>query len=435
MPRLAPVTIATGAPLPSFVRDLVMTVDVRTRVDGTVQPVEASSFFEEALPAALAHNADLLAQAITHISPSPLTVVVDGSRWTMRPLGDRITVEPGAADDAQELTLTDVQLSDIAHDQVTPMGWFTSGQLALKGRLSNLLDWWLLVRGALDGIAPHVPGALSFNDDGGDALDLSRTFAVDEGADDMRQFLEQAGFLHIGGVFTEDEMAAISSDMDALAPSYSKGDGRSWWARTDAGDDRLVRMQYFDQVSERGASLMQDERLLRIGRLTGDGHEPNWDAGNLVEALIKPLGIVEGISDVPWHKDCSLGRHSYECCSLTIGISVTGAGPKSGQLRVVAGSHRALVWPALDQPGLDLPALELPTETGDVTLHLSCTLHMAQPPVERERRVLYTGFRLPASDPDAASAARQRLREVREAAPLTVSQPAAPSEPEDLHGD
>ena len=40
---------------------------------------------------------------------------------------------------------------------------------------------------------------------------------------------------------------------------------------------------------------------------------------------MKPIGIVEGISDVPWHKDCSLGRHSYRCCSLTVGISVTGA--------------------------------------------------------------------------------------------------------------
>jgi hypothetical protein len=39
-----------------------------------------------------------------------------------------------------------------------------------------------------------------------------------------------------------------------------------------------------------------------------------------IEALIKPLHVVEGISDLPWHKDCSLGRHSYECYSLTLGI-------------------------------------------------------------------------------------------------------------------
>jgi ectoine hydroxylase-related dioxygenase (phytanoyl-CoA dioxygenase family) len=156
--------------------------------------------------------------------------------------------------------------------------------------------------------------------------------------------------------------------------------------------------------------------------LGGGTHVPRW-AGNRIEALFKPLGVTEGISDIPWHKDCSLGRHSYECCSLTIGISVTGAGPTSGQLRVVPGSHRALVWPSLfDASQLDLPDLALPTETGDVTAHLSCTLHRAQPPTDQERRVPYTGFSLPPRDPDAAAAGRRRLQASRESAPLTTSQ-------------
>ncbi len=50
---------------------------------------------------------------------------------------------------------------------------------------------------------------------------------------------------------------------------------------------------------------------------------------------------------------------------------------------------------------------------------------MAQPPVDRERRVLYTGFGLPARDREATKAAKRRLLEVREAAPVTVSQPSA----------
>jgi hypothetical protein len=48
---------------------------------------------------------------------------------------------------------------------------------------------------------------------------------------------------------------------------------------------------------------------------------------------------------------------------------------------------------------------------------------MAQPPVERERRVMYSGFSLPPLDSGAAAAGRARLRAVREAAPVTVSQP------------
>jgi hypothetical protein len=82
------------------------------------------------------------------------------------------------------------------------------------------------------------------------------------------------------------------------------------------------------------------------------------------------------------------------------------------------------VWPALDQPRLDLPDVPLPTEAGDVTVHLSCTLHMAEPPTAGERRVMYTDCRLPL-DPTAAAEGRRRLAAVREAAPVTVSQPAA----------
>ena len=50
------------------------------------------------------------------------------------------------------------------------------------------------------------------------------------------------------------------------------------------------------------------------------------------------------------------------------------------------------------------------------------TQDMAQPPVTHERRVLYTGFGLPDRNTEAASA-RARLSAVREAAPVTVSQP------------
>jgi hypothetical protein len=83
------------------------------------------------------------------------------------------------------------------------------------------------------------------------------------------------------------------------------------------------------------------------------------------------------------------------------------------------------MWPALFRPDLDLPVVELPTRTGDVTVHLSCTLHMAQPPTDRERRVLYTGFSLPPHDRAADLRAREELRANREAAPVTVSQPPA----------
>ncbi|HEY5013719.1 MAG TPA: phytanoyl-CoA dioxygenase, partial [Acidimicrobiia bacterium] len=124
----------------------------------------------------------------------------------------------------------------------------------------------------------------------------------------------------------------------------------------------------------------------------------------------------------------SLGMHSYNCCSLTVGVSVTGADARSGQLRVVAGSHRALVQPAFVRPEWALPVVDLPTAAGDATVHCSCTLHMAQPPVERERKVMYTGFGLPPLAPvgEERTRAVASISAVREASYKNVSQaPAA----------
>jgi hypothetical protein len=71
---------------------------------------------------------------------------------------------------------------------------------------------------------------------------------------------------------------------------------------------------------------------------------------------------------------------------------------------------------------LDLEAIDLPTRTGDVTVHLSCTQHMSQPPEKRTRKVLYTGFGQQAEDLEAAEAQRRRLNEVRSKTHTSVSQ-------------
>ena len=147
-----------------------------------------------------------------------------------------------------------------------------------------------------------------------------------------------------------------------------------------------------------------------------------------MEALFKPIGIVAGVSDIGWHKDCGIGRHSYDCCGMTVGISVTGAGPTSGQLHALAGSHRALVWSGSLQPHVGLPDVPLATEKGDVTIHLS--LHHAHGAAARDRRAAGDVQRVlaaaaagadgaePTSDERAAALARNSA--LREQAPLTA---------------
>jgi hypothetical protein len=394
-----------------------MSVDLRTRVDSEQRPVEARRFFAETLPALLDSNQALIAPGAGELELPDFCVETDGEPWTLSWRGDRVSVTPGNQGGARVL-LNAQQLSDIVNDQSTPIALMSNLQLEMpEGGLVDFLNWWLVLRGALDGRRIHVPGDVSFE------RDVRRSFTLDDSNEEMRAFIEDTGYLHIKGVFSVEEMAAVEADFPKAAPHYEKGDPMAWFATTKDGVEHLVRMEGFDRYSDTTVSLIQEERFLRIGAIPGLGHEPRRKPGARVGALTKPIGVVKGISDVPWHKDCSLGRHSYECCNLTVGISVNGADASCGQLRVVPGSHRALVWPApCLQPGLDLSAIDLPTETGDVTVHLSCTQHMSQPPVARPRKVLYTGFGQRPADLAAAEKNRQRLNAVRSKTHTSISQ-------------
>jgi hypothetical protein len=401
-------------------------VDVRSRIDAPRVEIDPDRFFADDLPARIDEHAGAIIPALAFIRPRPLEIEIEGEPWTLTADDARVVIERGARPDAKaRVKLGREQLADLVDDQQTVMSLWASGALDQRaGTVGHLLDWWLVLRAALDGTPIYTPGSVALDDPEGRPLDLNRAFRADDDPAEMRHFLETAGFLHIEGLFDESEMDAISADMDRAVPTYRDGDGRSWWARTAEGDSRLVRMQGFDRESDGARAITEDARFLDLASIAGAGHRFGTKrASNKIEALFKPIGVTEGISDIPWHKDCGIGRHSYECCGLTVGISVTGADEVSGQLWVIAGSHRALVWSGLHQPDLDLPEIPLPTRTGDVTLHLSCTMHMAQPPVERERRVMYSGFGLPPlaeADTDALAAARARLGAVREGAPLTV---------------
>lgn len=406
-------------------------VDLRTRWDHEITPVEPVAFFDEELPLRFVVDGRFATPGARELLPRPLAITVGTRTWTLALDDDDLVVRRGDPDAAAHVVLDEEQLTDLVHDVRTPMGFLTGGDLRQdRGRLDDLLDWWVLLRAVLDQRPAHTAGAVGFVDLDGAPLDLHQSLALDDPPEVLAHFLTEAGFLHLAGVFSEGEMAAISRDIDDAMPRYAPDDGRSWWATTASGEQRAVRLQHFQEQSPTTAAILDDDRLRRIAGLTGDGHHLDTAVrgGNLIEALVKPLDVVQGISDLPWHKDCSLGRHSYRCCSMTVGISVTGADASSGQLRVIAGSHRALIQPAFVRKGLDLPDVPLPTRTGDVTVHLSCTMHMSQAPRLAERRVLYTGLRLP-DDGRTAPEIERKLSRIREGSYKKVSQPPAAPPP------
>ena len=370
------------------------TVDMRTRYDGEVALVDPNTFVKQQVAGWIDSRGPEAGRAAIRLGLVPLSLDVEGEQFTFNVSHGTLGIRRGV-DESLVAGLDQLAFSDLVNDEVSTFGLTMLGRADIRvGSVDAFVAWEPLLRYLFDGRAVYEPGTIGFVDREGLPLELRRSFTLESDPDEMGHFLAQAGFLHIESVFSEAEMAAVSCDLDDAVDAAASDDGASWWAQTETGERYPARILGFNQKSPALRSLLHSDRFARIGTFTDDQYvQRSPDVGDSAEGLLKKVHVVEGISDVSWHKDCAMGGHSRHCCGLTVGISVTGAGRDNGELGVVPGSHRANI-AALGIEGLDLARLPLPTRTGDVTVHCSCTLHMSRPPVSAERRVVYTGFGL-----------------------------------------
>ena len=386
-----------------------MSIDCRTRLHRDRRALSRDEVFDDLFPEAIERNAALAARGLLYKNLPSLGLSVEDRTLTLTEENGRLTLKQGALDDGTIAALAADSLSDLVQDWKTTMGLSMNSQVEItRGEFSDWVGWEPVFRALFDGRPVHEAGAIDFKNSDGSALDLARSFDLDDDRDEIAHFLHEAGFLHVRNVFTEEEMAAVSTELDAALARAEPDDGASWWAGDSSGAKQPVRVLFFHEKSETLRTLLHDDRLQWISKLTGDDHN---GAVMGAEGLIKPLDIQTGLSDLPWHKDCGQGGHSYYCNGLTTGISVTGADRRSGALGVVPGSHRANVQTAGKDDSLDMAAIKLETKTGDVTVHCSDTLHRAHRPTERPRKVVYSGFRLglkPGDVLEAVSLEKQR---------------------------
>ena len=387
-----------------------MSIDARTRLNKDVRSLERDLVLDSLLPDAVALHGELAGRGVEYKKLPALGLDIDGTCVTLRVSRGSLAAQEGIAYAGVVATLSADALSDLVQDVQSTMGLAMTSRVKItSGNINDWVGWEPALRALFDGRKVHETGDVTFTGLDGRALDLDRTFTLGDDHEEMTHFLEQAGFLHIRKVFDEDEMAAIGDDIDEWIAKATPDDGESWWAVDDRGVSQAVRVLFFYDKSAALRDAVNDDRYGWIGELTGDGHRHRGTA----EGLVKPLGIVRGLSDLPWHKDCGQGRHSYDCNGLTCGISVTGADRTSGALGVIPGSHRANTMATGRDPNLDLQPLLLETDTGDVTVHCSDTLHRAHPPVQQPRKVVYSGFGLPPLPDDVIEPDPRYSREAR----------------------
>ena len=396
-----------------------MSVDTRTRSINGTGPADPASFFAGEWREAAARFGTRAAEDAARLGLSPITLQVDDAQWTLRPGPKGIDVVSGTAGATLAVALDPTAFADLFYERRTALGLVIGGRVEGDPASNEAFcSWDPVLRSLLDGRAVYRPGDVSLSASDGSPLDLDRRFRLDQTPTEAAHFLSETGFLLLQEVFTEAEMDAVDADLRSAVEAARPDDGTSWWAKTRNGEAYPCRILDFAEQSPALRALIGDDRYTSIGDLLGDGHRPGDPFGEhfadvTAEGLLKRVDSVEGLVCLPWHKDCDRGGHSMFCSGLTIGICLTPIDDAHGGLDVMAGSHRANIARAQIDRTLDLPAVTLRAARGDLSVHMSCTLHRSTHPTSRERRVAYTGFALPprAGDGHAEDAQAGRRRD------------------------
>ncbi|MFN8642932.1 MAG: phytanoyl-CoA dioxygenase family protein [Candidatus Binatia bacterium] len=301
----------------------------------------------------------------------------DGRAWRFMPAADRLRVEPGA-DAPVVAVLDEAAWRDFVAELATAAGLVYGRRVTFAaGAYADLERWEPALRALASGRPIFDPDAVDLRDRAGGRLDLRRAFTLDEPVEELRHFLHQTGFALVRGVFDRDEVARLREIVERRQALAAPGDGHSWWARRGDGEPVLCRLIYLGLVEPRIAALGDDPRLRRLAGLADEPLRVAVDRADGHSVVLKHAGVVEGLSDLPWHRDCGLGGHPLTCPLINLGVQLDAATAASGHLVFAPGTWRASCHRA------DLaraPTVAVDTEPGDCTVHFGDAMHAAPPP-------------------------------------------------------
>lgn len=343
---------------------------------------EFDAFHIEVLPAALATAIGRVAARDVAGAPAFAWRLDDGRAHRLVPDGATIRVLPG--DDAPVVVESaEAAWRDFVTEMATGAGLVYGGRARfLRGGPGDLERWEPALRALVDGRPIFDPGAPP---PPGDAL---HAWTLDDCDASLRAALDAMGFLRVRGVFGRDEIARLDALVREHQTRARPGDGRSWWATTREGAQVLCRLVYLGLSEPAIAALGDDPRLRRLASLAGDPLRAVVDRSDGHSVVLKNPDVVEGLSDLPWHRDCGLGGHPVTCPALNLGVQLDAATAESGRLAFVPGSHRFSCHRS-DLARARVVAVD--TEPGDVTVHVGDVMHAAPPPTGSGpgRRALY----------------------------------------------
>ena len=317
-----------------------------------------------------------------------LAISTPAGSYTYRPTESTVDVIAGdeGADSVIHIGLDD--WLGLVSDLDTAPGLLYSGRAeATRGEVMRFVGWETGLRAMFHGLPPFDPETVDLRDANGDPLDVEETFSfadLDQRAAHMTHFLATAGYLTVTGVFSATEVADLVSDAAKLHSQAVPGDDRSWWGRNSAGDEVLCRV-LDAHCATSFMKLAVDPRIRRLVDLAPEALvDRNPNVKDSVTVLWKVPDVVEGLADLPWHRDCGMGGHARNCPTVIVTVCLTSGTAEAGELRALPGSHRG-GFPFVDGRDVKAPGgAPLRVSAGDVSLHYSDLMHVSLAPTSAE---------------------------------------------------
>ena len=350
---------------------------------GRFPPIDFHRYHREELPELLgAGRGALVADAARGCGSLAFRLGEDAA-YTYRRRDDGVDILAGVASADTVIELDAGSWQGLVHELEAPAGLLYAGRIrCTRGHAMQLMAWEPGLRALYNGRPLYDPERLDLRDRHGRPLDAERTFRPDDDRREMAHFLRTAGYLFARGLFAADEIAAFLAESDALRGEARKGDKLSWWGRNADGAEILCRVTRASAKPQL-ATLPSDPRILALRDLAEGPWVHKRGEGEGVTVIYKNPDMVEGLGDIPWHRDCGMGGHAVMCPVLIASVYLTEATPETGELVMLPGSHRAS-YTTIHPSHPEAPrGAHFHARPGDVSLHYGDTMHAAPPPTAR----------------------------------------------------
>jgi len=308
-----------------------------------------------------------------------------------------LAIESG---DATAATLIELDAEDwqgLVHDYEAAAGLLYASRVrCLRGDAMKFVLWEPALRSLYTGREIYDASSLDLRDARGGPLDVARVFRSGDDAEEMSHFLRTAGFLLVRSVFAQSECEAFLAEARELAGEARPGDKLSWWSKDTAGREALCRVTRA-AAKPRLATLPHAARVKSLAALARPDLVHRTGEGNGVTVIFKNPAIREGLSDLPWHRDCGMGGHALMCPVVIVSTYLTPATAETGELRFLPGSHDKSCGAYIDTAATAAPrGVSFEAQPGDASVHFGDVMHAAPPPTRSDlaayRISAITGF-------------------------------------------